>query len=325
MKEEAKSFLDGNDHSASGAAAEPVLRGREQHISELAIHGFSNEDISQITGYSSYIVVSSLKKIFNMNGVGDRANLLLKHYGPIGEERLATVAAAYSLTSTETKVLGYVLDAMMLPDIRARLATEGISPAKPHLESLKSKLGTSYQFTLFWIAHRGELPDTPPQKNHAEDDIPASCAFYDRLAPRQRPITGLLLNGWDNKEICRKAGISDSVLRDHLKQVYNKSGTSNKFELARQYFGPPGTQRIDALTARYGLTQKQADVLAEILEGKEQQNIATALGLSSDTVKTHIENIIRKCGVRKRIELFMVAHDDTAEGWIDTQIMDGPR
>lgn len=67
------------------------------------------------------------------------------------------------------------------------------------------------------------------------------------------------------------------------------------------------TRRMnDALPAyceRHGLTPREREVLALVLEGRDNQNIATELQLALGTVKAHVHNILKKAGVKTRQEL----------------------
>lgn len=54
---------------------------------------------------------------------------------------------------------------------------------------------------------------------------------------------------------------------------------------------------------RHALTPRERDVLALLLEGKDNQNIASALTLSLGTVKAHVHNIYRKANVSSRQQL----------------------
>jgi DNA-binding NarL/FixJ family response regulator len=57
----------------------------------------------------------------------------------------------------------------------------------------------------------------------------------------------------------------------------------------------------------YGLTRREADVLAQIIEGKTNPEIADVLSISRATVKTHVSNILGKLNVTSRVEAVKLA------------------
>lgn len=60
---------------------------------------------------------------------------------------------------------------------------------------------------------------------------------------------------------------------------------------------------IEEYADEYHLTTREADILATILSGKSNQQIANELFISLPTVKTHVSNVFRKVGVSRRMEL----------------------
>jgi len=52
-----------------------------------------------------------------------------------------------------------------------------------------------------------------------------------------------------------------------------------------------------------GLTKREREVLALIIDGQSSQQVAEALVISECTVRTHIGNILSKLGVASRAEL----------------------
>ena len=58
--------------------------------------------------------------------------------------------------------------------------------------------------------------------------------------------------------------------------------------------------RIRLAGERYGLTAREKQVLAEMVEGKSNRQVATALTVSVSTVKSHVSNILSKMGVESR-------------------------
>ncbi|MBN2571599.1 MAG: response regulator transcription factor [Ignavibacteriales bacterium] len=54
---------------------------------------------------------------------------------------------------------------------------------------------------------------------------------------------------------------------------------------------------------KFGITQREQEVLHLLVTGKTYKEIATELFISLPTVKTHVSNIYSKAKVRNRLEL----------------------
>lgn len=52
-----------------------------------------------------------------------------------------------------------------------------------------------------------------------------------------------------------------------------------------------------------GISPREAEILALLVQGKTNQEIASASFISLRTVETHLYNVFRKCGVKSRLEL----------------------
>jgi DNA-binding NarL/FixJ family response regulator len=62
-------------------------------------------------------------------------------------------------------------------------------------------------------------------------------------------------------------------------------------------------RRDDAVQLRYGrLSRREREVLALLAEGLDHTRIATALVISPQTARTHIQNILEKLEVHSRLE-----------------------
>jgi len=77
--------------------------------------------------------------------------------------------------------------------------------------------------------------------------------------------------------------------------------------LARERFGTDrvGADRVgaDRVESAEGLTPREAEVLTHIAAGESNAEIAAALVVSEATVKTHINHIFSKTGLRDRAQL----------------------
>ncbi|HEX4320379.1 MAG TPA: response regulator transcription factor [Acidobacteriaceae bacterium] len=66
---------------------------------------------------------------------------------------------------------------------------------------------------------------------------------------------------------------------------------------------PPAiAQKLAERMATEQLTQREQDVLEQIVRGKSNKEIGTALDISEATVKTHINNLLGKLGVEDRTQ-----------------------
>jgi len=67
---------------------------------------------------------------------------------------------------------------------------------------------------------------------------------------------------------------------------------------------PPETDaQMDVWLNLPALTQREHDVLMEVLDGKPNKLIARSLDISEQTVKIHLQHIYRKLGVHRRVDL----------------------
>ena len=72
----------------------------------------------------------------------------------------------------------------------------------------------------------------------------------------------------------------------------------------------PVTSAIDyEQIKKYGLTQREHDVLVKMSEGLSNQEIANALFLSESTVKTHVSNVLFKLDAKRRTEAIRIAKE----------------
>ncbi|MFN3514462.1 MAG: response regulator transcription factor [Phenylobacterium sp.] len=72
---------------------------------------------------------------------------------------------------------------------------------------------------------------------------------------------------------------------------------------------PPAFQRNTAALAALGLTGQELKVLERLAEGLSNKEIARRLGLSPNTVKTHIANLYAKLEVGRRTQAVGKARD----------------
>ena len=65
--------------------------------------------------------------------------------------------------------------------------------------------------------------------------------------------------------------------------------------------------------ARFGLTERECEVLELLDAGLSRREIAEMLTVSLNTVKSHVGGIYSKLGVTNRIDAFSIVHDGEDE------------
>jgi|SRR5260370_21777939 DNA-binding NarL/FixJ family response regulator len=65
---------------------------------------------------------------------------------------------------------------------------------------------------------------------HAADGVGARVR--DRLTPKEMQIVALIVQGCKNKEIALQLGTKEQVIKNYLRGIYDKTGVSDRLELA---------------------------------------------------------------------------------------------
>ena len=69
----------------------------------------------------------------------------------------------------------------------------------------------------------------PPEV--AENDM-VGARVRDRLTPKELRIVALIVQGYKNKDIATELGTTEQVIKNYLRNVYDKIGVSDRLELA---------------------------------------------------------------------------------------------
>ncbi len=82
-----------------------------------------------------------------------------------------------------------------------------------------------------------------------------------------------------------------------------------------EFIGPPATGSPPAprsvevdRSSEFALTDREREVLALIVEGHSNRQIADLLVIEVSTVKTHVSNVLAKLGARSRGQAISIAH-----------------
>ncbi len=98
------------------------------------------------------------------------------------------------------------------------------------------------------------------------------------------------------------------MLRDAIRTVHAGNAVLAPADLATLLDGS-FTAPTPTPAAYLGLTDKEREVFAAVARGLSNTEVAALVYLSESTVKTHVGAILRKLGLRDRVQIVVFAHE----------------
>jgi len=84
-----------------------------------------------------------------------------------------------------------------------------------------------------------------------------------------------------------------------------------------RYLNRPAYVEGDRLTSHFtttfGVTDRESEIIGQVLRGASSKDIADALTISPKTVENHLYNIYQKLGVRNRVQLYQLIRANASE------------
>jgi DNA-binding NarL/FixJ family response regulator len=140
-----------------------------------------------------------------------------------------------------------------------------------------------------------------------------------RAAERERPVRVVVLTTFNLDDRAAEAirygasgfllkGTTPVMLRDAIRTVHTGNAVLAPADLSALL---DSRFRVPAPTpASYlSLTEKERDVFGAVAQGLSNVEIAARVFLSESTVKTHVGAILRKLGLRDRVQIVVYAHE----------------
>lgn len=158
------------------------------------------------------------------------------------------------------------------------------------------------------------------------DGVEATRQLFapERAGRRARPLRVVVLTTFDLDDRAASAiryGASGFLLKDTtparlaeaIRTVHAGNAVLAPTDLARlldHQFAP----RAAPPAAYTALTEKERTVFDAVAEGLSNQEIGARIFASESTVKTHVGSILRKLGLRDRVQIVVYAHDHRLRG-----------
>ena len=153
------------------------------------------------------------------------------------------------------------------------------------------------------------------------DGVEATRQIFapDRVARRERPVRVIVLTTFnldDRAATAIRLGASGfllkdttpALLRDAIRTVYAGNAVLAPTDLSTLLEGQFRAQ-TPTPPAYLDLTEKEREVFSAVARGLSNVEIAGQVFASESTVKTHVGAILRKLGLRDRVQIVVFAHE----------------
>ncbi|MBO9523096.1 MAG: response regulator transcription factor [Nocardioidaceae bacterium] len=153
------------------------------------------------------------------------------------------------------------------------------------------------------------------------DGVEATRQLFasERVARRAKPLRVLVLTTFnldDRAATAIRYGASGFLLkdttpvmlRDAIRTVHSGNAVLAPQDLSLLLDGD-FRSRAPVPSSFQGLTEKEQEVFTAVAKGMSNAEIAGLVFASESTVKTHVGAILRKLGLRDRVQIVVFAHD----------------
>ncbi|CAM3221051.1 response regulator transcription factor [Nocardioides dubius] len=140
-----------------------------------------------------------------------------------------------------------------------------------------------------------------------------------RVSGRERPVRVIVLTTFNLDDRAATAirhgasgfllkGTTPALLADAIRTVHSGHAVLAPDDLAALMSGQFG-ERAPTPPVFEELTEKEREVFAAVARGLSNAEIAAATFSGESTVKTHVGSILRKLGLRDRVQVVVFAHE----------------
>jgi DNA-binding NarL/FixJ family response regulator len=153
------------------------------------------------------------------------------------------------------------------------------------------------------------------------DGVEATRQIFlpDRAARRTKPVRVIVLTTFNLDDRAATAirygasgfllkGTTPVMLRDAVRTVHAGNAVLAPQDLSTLLDGQ-FRSRTPVPAAYLGLTEKEREVFSAVARGLSNTEIGAQVFASESTVKTHVGAILRKLGLRDRVQIVVFAHE----------------
>lgn len=102
-----------------------------------------------------------------------------------------------------------------------------------------------------------------------------------------------------------KAGASGYLLKNMIRKDF--VAAVREVHAGRRYIAPEMARELSAHVTDEALSAREVEVIGEVAAGGANKQVADRLGVSEETIKTHMKNILAKLGASDRVQAVVIA------------------
>ncbi len=167
--------------------------------------------------------------------------------------------------------------------------------------SVRKSLATSQHMFA-----RGDCAGLARQRSEQRTGVgewsePDAPGFLDSLTPRERQVADLVAAGLANKEIAWELRISVRTVEAHRSHIMSKSGARTGAHLVQMILLEGGVdsqhdrRKLERLAE--SLSPRQRQLMSAVVNGDQNKEVASKLGISERTVEVHRSRMMSRMGV----------------------------
>ena len=149
------------------------------------------------------------------------------------------------------------------------------------------------------------------------DGVEATRQIFlpERTARRERQVRVVVLTTFnlDDRAATALKGTTPVMLADAIRTVHAGNAVLAPTDLAALLDGQ-FRSRTPVPAAYAGLTEKEREVFTAVAQGLSNAEVSGLVFVSESTVKTHVGAILRKLGLRDRVQIVVFAHEHGLAG-----------
>ncbi|NKY28151.1 amidase family protein [Nocardia gamkensis] len=200
------------------------------------------------------------------------------------------------LNPRETEVLALVAEGKSSPEIATQLDIS-VAAVDSLVERAGEKLGSPTRAGMVAVAVSADVLPRTTQAGDSGQALP-------ELTQREIEVLTLIAKGKTSAEIAVDLALTPQTVESYASRINRKLGVGTRAGsvaiVIRTGIIPPIDATASDGAARPELTPREREVLGLVAKGENDNEIAAALGLTRQSVKTYVFNINQKFGTHHR-------------------------